>query len=162
MNRFVSNLILGIFILALVVVYGVAKQPAIYSLTSPAVREGERQAVLPDGSILNVAVADSEGERIQGLSGIQQLSRDEGMLFVFPYSGQHGIWMEDMNFALDILWLDEEGTVVDMIESAPVPSADDEKLPIYHNVDPAKYVLEAAAGTVRTAGIEVGERVILS
>ena len=164
MNRLVSNLILGFFILALVVVYGVAKQPAIYSLTAPAVKDGGRQAVLPNGVVLNVAVADSEDERIQGLSGIENLSRDEGMLFIFPYSGQHGIWMKDMNFPIDILWLDEDGRVVDVVENVPVPpeGETDGSLPIYHNDDPAKYVLEAVAGTARGAGVEVGERVVLS
>ncbi len=164
MNRFVSNLILGFFILVLVVVYGVVKQPAIYSLTAPAVKNGDRQAVLPNGEVLNVAVADSEDERIQGLSGTDSLSQDEGMLFIFPYAGQHGIWMKNMNFPIDILWLDEDGKVVDVAENVPVPpeGETDGSLLIYHNDDPAKYVLEVTAGIAQGAGVEVGERVILS
>ena len=88
MNRFVSNLILGFFVLALVVVYGVAKQPAIYSLTTPAAKEGGRQVILPDGKVLNVVVADNEQEQVQGLSGKEDLPVDEGMLFIFPLT--HG------------------------------------------------------------------------
>lgn len=164
MNRLISNLILGFFILVLVVVYSVVKQPAIYSLTTPAVKDGGRQAVLPNGAVINVAVADDESERIQGLSGVEKLPEDEGMLLAFPYAGQHGIWMKEMNFPIDILWLDEDGRVVNVVEHAPVPEEEkaDSELVIYHNDEPAKYVLELAAGMARNAGIDVGARITLS
>ncbi len=164
MNRLVSNLILGFFVLALVAVYGVAKQPAVYSLTTPAVKEGGLQVVLPDGKVLDVVVADNEQEQVQGLSGKENLPADEGMLFVFPYAGQHGIWMKDMKFPIDILWLNEDGLVVNIVQNAPVPEEGKEEngLLVYNNVEPAKYVLEVAAGTAETSGIKMGKKIVLS
>lgn len=164
MNRFVSNLILGFFILVLVVVYGIVKQPAIYSLTTPAAKDAMRQAVMPNGKVLDVTVADSEEERVQGLSGQESLPSNEGMLFIFPDTGQHGIWMKGMNFPIDILWLSEEGKIVNVVEDAPVPNSDSGSadIPIYNNAEPAKYVLETAAGTAETCDVEVGKKIVLS
>jgi len=79
----------------------------------------------------------------------------------FPDAGQHGIWMKGMLIPLDIVWLDERGTVIHLIEEAPIPSNPDD-LPVYTNLDPAKYVLELAAGTVADTGLRVGAEVGLS
>src|SRR3989344_9082121 len=62
---------------------------------------------------LLVEVADSEVERAQGLSGRKVLAEQTGILFVFPTAEQHAFWMKDMNFALDIIWLDKNWKIVD-------------------------------------------------
>ncbi|MFT7557348.1 MAG: uncharacterized membrane protein (UPF0127 family) [Planctomycetota bacterium] len=64
------------------------------------------------GQSLQVRVADGRAERVRGLSGTERLAFDEGMLFAFDRPDFHGIWMKDMSYALDIVWFDEEYSIV--------------------------------------------------
>lgn len=169
MKRFVSNLILGLFVVMLIAVYGIAKQPAVFSVIPDSddtqltqIKATQPMAVrLPSGRVVRVQIASTPSELNQGLSGRDQLSDSEGMLLVFPEVGLHSIWMKDMNIPLDIIWLDEDGEVVHLAENVPVP-ADTSNLPVYVNEQPAKYVLELAAGTASEVGLEVGESVTFS
>jgi len=171
MNRFVSNLILGFFVVVLVIAYGVFKQPPTLFSLPPSTDDGETEQVtadiadtiitLPNGQTINTIVATSLEDRQQGLSGVESLADDAGMLFVFPNIGQHGIWMRDMKFPLDIVWLDETGKVIHVVEKAPVQEEGEELL-VYQSELPAKYVLEVTAGMAKSAGIEVGDTITLS
>jgi uncharacterized protein len=83
-----------------------------------------QQAVVLDGATYRTALlcahehrilaylADTPKRRMQGLSHTQHLEEGTGMLFVFDEAGRHGMWMKDMHYALDILWLDEGMRVV--------------------------------------------------
>jgi uncharacterized membrane protein (UPF0127 family) len=76
------------------------------------------------------------------------------MLFVFDENGQWGIWMKDMHYPIDILWLDQSKTVVDMVENvspATYPA-------IFKPKAPARYVLELAAGSIAKTSIVVGSQ----
>jgi hypothetical protein len=48
----------------------------------------------------------------QGLSGRKTLERGTGMLFLFSDLRVHTMWMPNMNFPLDVVWLDEQLSVV--------------------------------------------------
>ena len=60
----------------------------------------------------NIEIADTGKKREQGLSGKNNIGGDYGMLFIFEKPGFYAFWMKDMNFAIDIIWLDENYTVV--------------------------------------------------
>nr|AQS30054.1 hypothetical protein [uncultured bacterium] len=169
MNRFVSNLILGLFVVALVIVYGVSKQPAVFSLghllTNQIVQPPVDQQMairLPGGQVIQARVVDTPEARAQGLSGVESVPADTGMLFVFQDDGTQGIWMKGMKIPLDILWLDGQGQVVHIVQNAPIPDDEQTVLPIYESNQPARYVLELAAGTVEATGLEAGQVVGLS
>jgi uncharacterized membrane protein (UPF0127 family) len=51
-------------------------------------------------------------EQAEGLSGRDSLSKDNGMIFEFTDSEVHCFWMKDMRFSIDMLWLDEKGTIL--------------------------------------------------
>lgn len=170
MKRFVSNLVLGLFAVALIAVYGITKQPGVFSVTidpssesaSLTTQDTRMSVRLPGGKVVQVSVAQTPEERTQGLSGVDTLAADAGMLLVFPQVGQHSIWMKGMKVPLDIIWLDDTGEVVHIVENAPVPDISGGDVPTYQSEQPAKYVLELAAGTVEAVGLEVGEAVQLS
>ena len=61
-----------------------------------------------------VEVANSLEKRRLGLSGRKILKEDRGILFVFDKPSNHGIWMKDMNFPIDIFWIDSENRIVDI------------------------------------------------
>lgn len=110
-----------------------------------------------DDAIFNVEVADSSEERSKGLSGRPALANDEGMLLIYDESKINGIWMRDMNFSIDILWIDENLRVVH-IEEKISPSTYPE---IFYPNLPAKYILEVYSGQVEAQGLSLGDQVVL-
>jgi uncharacterized protein len=108
-----------------------------------------------DNIPLIVTVADTVAERTQGLSGRPRLADNEGMLFVFDEADRYGFWMKDMNFPIDIIWLSEEGFVVDVDEAASP-----ESYPTVFKPDvPARFVLEVHAGFAREHSIRQGSKI---
>ena len=98
--------------------------------------------------------ADSAIERQRGLGGRTELSPDTVMLFSFPLDGLHGIWMKDMRFAIDIVWLDSERRVIHIEERV----SPDTFPQTFRPDTPARYVVEMNAGTVKALGIEKGQQ----
>lgn len=102
-------------------------------------------------------LVNTAGSRTQGLSGRQKIGTD-GMLFVFFESGYHGIWMKEMEFDLDLIWLDESGKIIDLDLLLPAPkTANLNDLPVYQPSLPASMVLEVPAGFVQKHQIQVGQ-----
>ena len=58
-----------------------------------------------------VEVADTNDERIRGLSGRSRLKDNEGMLFVFENKDRYAFWMKEMRFDIYIVWI-SSGKVV--------------------------------------------------
>ena len=108
-----------------------------------------------DNIPLTVTVADTVAERTQGLSGRPRLADNEGMFFVFEEADRYGFWMKDMSFPIDIIWLSDEGFVID-IDEAVSP----ESYPAVFKPDvPARFVLEVHSGFAREHGIRQGSKI---
>lgn len=112
------------------------------------------------GEPLEVEIANTQDARVQGLSGRKEISKNAGLLLVFDTDDRHGIWMKDMRFPLDLFWI-RGGRVVHIEKNIPPPppGAPDFSLPIYNSPDPARMVLETAAGFASQYGIQPGDRV---
>jgi uncharacterized membrane protein (UPF0127 family) len=109
---------------------------------------------MPKGA-LEVEVADTISSRELGLSGRKKMNDDEGMLFVFDTPGRYGFWMKDMQFPLDIAWINQNGIVV-YIERNVTP----ETYPkAFINQSEALYVLEVNAGLMEKFGLYMGSKI---
>lgn len=106
------------------------------------------------GGVYSLWLANTEPTRAQGLSGVEKLDLDGGLLMAFETSDTHGIWMKDMNISLDIIWLDSKKEVVYIVKNAP---PENPVKTLYSPKDPALYVLELPAGSVEKAGIKTGD-----
>lgn len=95
-----------------------------------------------NGQKIGVIVADTPKERARGLSGREQLSDREGMLFEFSRPDEYCFWMKDMKFPIDIIWLGSNKQVVD-IKSNVSP---DTYPQTFCPNEPAQYVIEVGAG----------------
>lgn len=112
-------------------------------------------ATLPlqiQNKLFRASVAATPVTRQQGLSGTTVIAPDVLKLFVFDTNDKWGIWMKDMNYAIDIVWLDMNRTVVHMEENvAP------ESYPTVFVPDvPSRYVIEGAAGMVKETNLTLG------
>ena len=104
-------------------------------------------------------VARDPATRAQGLSGRDSLVEYSGMLFLFEAPGYPAIWMKEMKFPIDIVWL-KNGTVVDLEDNVPVPAAGlaDVLLPVYKPDAEADMVLEIPAGFAEKNRIIIGSQ----
>ncbi len=91
--------------------------------------------------------------RATGLSGRKEMAADHGMLFVYDKPEKTCMWMKDMGFALDIIWLDYDSRVIHI------------KTFVSPNTYPADfcpptlagYVIELKAGQVKRAKVTLGQ-----
>lgn len=95
----------------------------------------------------------TEGERVRGLSGQQNLAENQGLLFVFDQESIWGIWMKDMKFAIDVIWLDNSFKIVDLRSDFRPDSFPETAVPKL----PAKYVLEIRANFAQKHEINIGD-----
>ncbi len=109
------------------------------------------------GVKVEASVADSLSERIKGLSNTPFLPDNVVKLFAFGAAGSHSIWMKDMNYAIDILWLAKDGTIVH-IEENIAPETFPES---FASPEPAWFVVETAAGFVEEHGVSLGDDVVI-
>jgi uncharacterized membrane protein (UPF0127 family) len=106
---------------------------------------------------VQASVAKTWPERIKGLSDTPYLPEDVVKFFVFDSLGFHSIWMKDMNYSIDIIWLDGEGKIVYLVEEAAP-----ESFPAMFVPDKeAKYVVETVSGFIQKNQITVDSSVTL-
>lgn len=137
----------GIIVLALVLIAATALYVLWPQLQPHAtVRIGD--------GVFAARVANTHETREKGLSGTQSLRPEEAMLFVYDTDSRWSIWMKDMNYPIDIVWLNSKKEVVYIVKNAAPESYP------YENFAPkqdARYILEFAAGTVDRKKIIVGK-----
>ena len=110
------------------------------------------RVISPQGVYIQVKVADTDKTRELGLSHTVSLGKKEGMLFIFPQVGMYSFWMKDMNFPIDIIWIDENLKIVDRLLSVSPSSYPKTFTP----QSPVRYVLELPAGVSNDYGFIVG------
>src|SRR5574337_781809 len=104
---------------------------------------------------LTVELARTPEEQVRGLSGRPGLKPGYGMLFVYDRPHPVSIWMKDMRFPLDIIWI-RGGRIVAIEKHAPPLSSDGPER-IYTAT--ADLVLEVPAGFTDRQKIRVGDSV---
>ncbi|MBT8415369.1 MAG: DUF192 domain-containing protein [Boseongicola sp.] len=98
-----------------------------------------------------VEVADDPAERSQGLMNRESMARSTGMLFVYDHPQRVAFWMRNTLIPLDMIFLDDTGTVQRVHENA-IP-LDETAIPGGDNI---QYVLEINAGLSALFGIDEG------
>jgi uncharacterized membrane protein (UPF0127 family) len=114
-----------------------------------------RRATLSiSGRKYSAMLADTPLKRAIGLMFRKSIGSNECMLFIFSKESRYGIWMHNMLFPIDIIWLGSDMRVVDMKKDAKQCRLLD--CNTYVPERPARYVLEFNAGTIVKAGIRKG------
>jgi uncharacterized protein len=111
------------------------------------------KVVLADRVTVTAELARSNLEKGRGLSGRPGLAPGQGMLFVYERPQPIGIWMKDMLFSLDIVWI-QEGRIVHIEKNAP-PLTSTGPETVYTAT--GDLVLELPAGYTAQEKIRVGD-----
>jgi uncharacterized protein len=106
----------------------------------------------PQKFSIELALTDAQME--QGLMFRRSMAPNAGMLFDFKHPTNVSMWMKNTVLPLDMLFLDEQGRIIDIHERA-VPYSTD----IIAGKAPARYVIELNGGTAARLGIKVGDQV---
>lgn len=101
-----------------------------------------------------VEIADDDASRERGLMKRESLPADRGMLFEFPARSLVTFWMKDTLLPLDMVFIDEDGTVRRIVENAKPLS--EELIP---SVAPVTGVLELNAGQAAAIRLQPGDKV---
>ena len=108
------------------------------------------------GKEISVEVADTVEKRSLGLGKRSGLENGWGMLFVFEKRKQHGFWMKDMQFPLDIIWLDNHRIVHILRNVQPAKSG---IIPLVMTPPVSgNFVLEIDSGRADELKLQVGQR----
>jgi len=101
---------------------------------------------------LEIEFATSEYETQTGLMYRKSMEPNRGMLFIFEDETRRSFYMKNTEFALDIIYLNSEYTIVSIQKNAK--PFDKSSLP---SEAPAKYVLEVNAGLSDQWGLAAGD-----
>lgn len=109
------------------------------------------------GQTLKTELALTPDAQNRGLSGRIGLAEDESMLFIFDHPDRYSFWMKDMNFPIDIIWIDKDFKIV-FIKKNVMPETYPEG---FKPTKDALYVLEVVSGFSEKNNLSGGDSVLL-
>jgi uncharacterized membrane protein (UPF0127 family) len=118
------------------------------------------QVTFPDAPNAPSIVAESaaqDAERERGLMYRTHLAKNAGMLFLPDGPPRvQTFWMKNTCIPLDMLFIDDKGTVVGILENVPPMNLEPRSVHL-----PSSYVLEVNAGWCKANGVAAGQKVKL-
>ncbi|MDP9033313.1 MAG: DUF192 domain-containing protein [Myxococcota bacterium] len=114
---------------------------------------------MPEGreAAVDAELVRSEHDTSRGLMYRKHMAENRGMLFDLRVRNDHKFWMHNTCIPLDLIYVDEDGLIVGIVENAP--ALDDGP----RGVDcPSLFVLEVNAGWSRRHGVRPGQRIAIS
>jgi len=106
---------------------------------------------------INATISDTDRKRELGLSNIQFLESNDGMLFTYDSDQKNGYWMKNMNFSIDIAFVDSKGQIVKIFNSLPICKSD--PCTVYSPQTPYHYVVETNSGWFISKGISEKDKI---
>lgn len=113
------------------------------------------QATVPNGTKINLEVAQTPEQQMMGLMYRPALPDDRGMLFIFPSAQPVQFWMKNVPVPLDMVFL--HNGVVKYIQTA-APPCKSEPCPTYGPNVPIDQVIELRAGRATEIGLKIGDK----
>jgi uncharacterized membrane protein (UPF0127 family) len=104
--------------------------------------------------VVRVEIARAPAEQQKGLMHRTHLDADAGMLFLFEASAVHSFWMMNTLIPLDMIFIDDEGRIVGIVERAEPRTTVGRSVGV-----PSRYVLEVNGGWSKEHGVAKGDRV---
>jgi uncharacterized protein len=97
-----------------------------------------------DGTTITAELATTPEAQQTGLSGRADLPEGSGMLFELPSPQSTAVWMQDMRFPIDVVWIsDQQVAGIDTL----TPCKQGEECPRISSPGTVDAILEAPRGT---------------
>lgn len=148
---------------------GVTPQPTEFPIPSPTPAPSPsptpQETIVPPKQLIigdttmNVKLAVTQDEQVQGLRFTESLAPNEGMLYLMNLPDRYPFWSKDMKYPLDIIFVSQDKVVVDIAENIQ-PCSDSSNCLMYEPERNAQYIIEANAGYVKQHFIELNEPVV--
>lgn len=106
-------------------------------------------------------IARTSQELEKGLAKFDAIENYQGMLFIFDKPGRWNIWMKDMQFNIDIIFLNENKEVVTLFRNVKFETH--ENTFEYRKYQPdydSKYVIELKEGEINENKIKIGDKIV--
>ena len=104
---------------------------------------------------IDIYLADSGPQKLQGLMRIEQLDEYEGMLFRYREPDMITMWMKNTYISLDMAFIRPDGRVVSLARhTTPMSTAR------ITSSEPVTMVLELNAGFAAKNAFEIGDRLL--
>ncbi len=119
--------------------------------------DGVLDFIRPDSSIsarIFIEIAESPEAQATGLMYRRSVPDKGGMLFVDAAPSMRSFWMKNTALALDILFVDEAGEIVNIVKRT-TPYSEEQIL----STGPAQYVVEVRAGFTDKYSITENDRI---
>lgn len=112
---------------------------------------------------VQLEVTQNAKDRIKGLSGRESIGKADGLIFIYTTPGRHGIWMKEMLFPIDIVWVGD-AKIVDIAPSVQPPEFEtpENELDVYYPRLDANMIIEFEAGFAEEHGLKIGDPVVLT
>jgi uncharacterized protein len=108
------------------------------------------------GVAVEAEVVRSEHDTMRGLMYRKTLGEERGMLFDLRVRDDHKFWMHNTCIPLDMLYVDEDGLIVGIVENAPTLNDESRGVGCM-----SRWVLEVNAGWARRHGVKAGQHLVL-
>jgi len=110
-----------------------------------------------DNQNFNINVAVLEKDKEVGLSEMNSISQNQGMIFLFDKPEYYSFWMKNMKFPIDIIFINND-QIVTIRDNAKVIMSEETPM-IYSSTQPADKVLEIQAGLSKKYNFKIGDKV---
>jgi uncharacterized protein len=103
-----------------------------------------------NSDLINVEIAKSSAEKQRWLMFRQEkIPLNSAMILVYDKPDLYSMWLLNIEYNLDLIWVDESGQIVYVVNDAPpCKNALDPSSCTYKNTKAAKYVIAAQSGFI--------------
>lgn len=135
----------------------IAVTTLFYIVKTNQISDLDYTKVIIDNKIIEAEIADTDEKRYQGLGNKKNLCDNCGMLFIFSDKRERNFVMRNMNFPLDIIWIDDDKIVK---INKNLPPEGENPVNNYSPDIPVNYVLEVNGGFADKNNIKKGGKII--
>ncbi len=107
-----------------------------------------------DSLVIDIELAENNEEMMQGLMYRKEMNWKAGMLFIYEDIRPMSFWMKNTHISLDLIFISEEGQILDKYEYAEPYSEEN-----IFSEEYSKYTLEVNAGFCDKYNIKIGDRI---
>lgn len=150
--------VLLVFALLLIIVAGMVVAQNYLKINNSLFKKNPI-AVINDRTF-ELTVADSPQEKEIGLSEINSLPENKGMIFLFEKPDYYSFWMKNMKIPIDIIYISND-KIVTIYSNVQPPANSQEGLEIYTPSEPSDKVLEIQAQLSEKYNFKKGDKVII-